>query len=311
MRRFYLENETGERIGLNNEKGIFLTEPSGLGLDFSDNFADLGEGFFRVSSKGNSQRAMSCKLNFVDRAAYAYYKDFVDWCMKAKKLYLIYGVPHYMEMQSKSLEYDDIVTYGREDGEIQYYAHVEVQSMGKTELTKAGYLEVPASFLYLSPWYLPVSPDVDTLGMGDKCFRFFDCYIDEAYLAPLAVKEFEAIIEPQGHLPAAFEISYRGVTVNPVISLIGESGKLYGKCALNHSIVYDSTTLMLSTKYDEPYIKKRLASGAEVNLLKYVDLSEEPFFKMPTTERCTLKIEDDDVMNGYLTVKTLYYYRSV
>jgi len=41
MRKFYIENGLGVRQALNGESGIFLSNPTGLGLSLSPTFADL------------------------------------------------------------------------------------------------------------------------------------------------------------------------------------------------------------------------------------------------------------------------------
>lgn len=293
MRLFYLQKDTGERIGLNNETGIFFSEPSGLGLEFGDNYADIGEGFFRMISKVHTQKKIQGKLNFV-KDPYKTYNNFINWCMDAKKMYFIY----------KPLN-------------VEYYIRTEIESFEKGEINKYGYLEVPASFLYLSPWYSPTSLNITFIGLDDNVFRLsgddrLHSKLDGPdILGSTTAENYSAQIEPSGHLPAAFYIEYHGVAENPEIILKGiESDTIYGDCKLDHRFT-ENTGFKLSTAYEDSYIKKIMANGSEEDLLSDVDLSLEPFFKMPLTEPCVLKVIDDGALHGELSARVYYYFRSV
>ena len=91
MRKFYLENEIGSRLPLNGEKGIFLSNPAGLGMTMPSDFADIHYGFFREVSKNTEpQSTVTCDLVFIGEEAYADYRSFVDWCSGSASLHLIY-----------------------------------------------------------------------------------------------------------------------------------------------------------------------------------------------------------------------------
>lgn len=289
MRKFYLQKETGERIGLNNETGIFLSNPEGLGLNFGDNFADIGEGFFRMIAKKYNQNAITCKINFVNEDPYTTYNNFVSWCMLAKKLYLVYA---------------PIST--------EYYIQIEIESIEKGEINKYGYLECSANFIYLSPWYLPSPLNISFIGLDNTAFRLDVSRLDGTdILASSVADSYSAQIDPAGHLPGAFYIEYHGLAENPIVLLTGAiSGEVYGKCAISGSFA-QNTGFKLSTRYEDAYIKKVLSNGTEVDILDDVDLSFEPFFKLPLTESCLLKVTDDGVLHGDLSAKVYYYYRSV
>lgn len=288
MRYFYLQKETGERIGLNNETGIFLSEPSGLGLEFADNYADIGEGFFRMISKVYSQKSVKCKLNFV-KDPYKTYFDFVTWCMNAKQLYLVY----------KPLN-------------VEYYIKTEIASYEKGEINKFNYLEVPTSFIYLSPWYAPSALSLSFIGVDDNAFRINVSKLNgPAIIAGSTEEKYTAQIDPSGHLPGAFYLEYHGVAENPEITLVGiNTGTVYGDCKINHQFA-SNTGFKLSTTYENSYINKILANGSEQDLLNSIDLAYEPFFKMPLNEPCILKLDDDGSLHGKLNAKIYYYYRSV
>lgn len=288
MRLFYLQNESGIRIPLNNETGIFLTEPEGLGLEFGDTFADIGEGFFRMVSKKHTQKVISAKLNFT-KDCYLSYNNFTNWCVQAKQLYFIY---------KPSLT--------------EYYIHVEIESFEKTEINKFGYLSCALKLKYLSPWYIPFPTSFSTIGLGNRAFRWnVSRFGNGDMLSGMAGESYSVEIQPGGHLPGAIKLKYVGRASNPSFTLIGaESGIEYGKCLINKEFP-DQSTIELSTMYEDSYVKSYDLIRNETNLLQYLDLTHEPFFKVPLNERCILKIEDDGSLNGQLSGFIYFYYRSV
>ena len=114
-----------------------------------------------------------------------------------------------------------------------------------------------------------------------------------------------------GHIPGSLELTYRGSITNPRIRLTGAvSGKAYGLCSV--SVLLGATdTLKFSTRYENAYVKKVSASGAETDLLDVLDLSTTPFFHIPVDEPCTISIEADTPFTGYADLLIYYYSRSV
>ena len=89
MRKFYLENEKGERKGLNGELGIRLGNPAGLGVVFSRKSSEIGNGFLRVEEVKLKNEPVTCDLTFLPDA-YARYRQLVNWIAGSRTLYLIY-----------------------------------------------------------------------------------------------------------------------------------------------------------------------------------------------------------------------------
>ena len=293
MRLFYLQNESGSRIGLNNETGIFLSKPEGLGLEFGDTFADIDEGFFKMVSKKHRQRTISATLNFITKP-YESYNNFVNWCIAAKELYFIYN------------------PYGKE-----YYIHVEIDSLQKTEINEFGFLEAPIKLKYLSPWYIPYPAQISMVGEDVSVFMFGDDETDgsvldgDDVLIGSSSEAFTSEISAYGHLPAAIKLTFIGTTSQPVFRLVGkETGIEYGKCYIDKSFG-DNTTIELSTMYEDSHVKSIDILGNEMDLLPYVDLTSEPFFKVPFTESCILTIADSGSLSGKVDGQIYYYYRSV
>ena len=71
MRQFYLENEKGERKGLNGELGVRLGNPAGLGVVFEHKVSEVGKGFFRLEEKKLKNEPFTCDLTFLP-AAFAF-----------------------------------------------------------------------------------------------------------------------------------------------------------------------------------------------------------------------------------------------
>lgn len=298
MRLFYLQNELGNRISLNNETGIFLSEPEGLGLEFGDSFADIDEGFFKNVRRKYAQNVIGGKLLFL-KDPYNSYMDFISWCLAAKSLYFVY-----------------------KPKDVEYYIHVEIHSFQKTEINEYGYLEIPIKLSYLSPWYVPSPAVITMIGEDLSPFRFGTDLVpgsrfgDETHptvdvLSGSSSESYTSDIHPIGHLPPAIKLTIKGECTAPIICLTGKrTGIQYGRCAINQTFNVGST-IELSTMYEDSYIKSYDVLGNESDLLPYIDLTTDPFFKVPLTEDCILTITDSGTLNGKVNGYVYYYYRSV
>lgn len=132
LRKFWLENETGDAIPLNGEQGIWLVDPTGLGMASNSSFTDFGHGFFRsVDKEKDPQQTVAGDLYFIDhRNPYVEYKRFADWVVKAETLYLVY-----------------------QPTSIQYRRKVLLSSITKEELLTQELLKCPVAFYGLTPWF--------------------------------------------------------------------------------------------------------------------------------------------------------------
>ena len=131
MRKFYFLNSSGERWPLLGEKGVYLTDPTGLGVTLAQTYADLQNGFFvGVSSANEPQSAPHATLLFV-RPAYAAYRQLINWLAAAGDLELVY------------------CPYGTEE----FHRRVDVQAISKGELDEHAFLACELSLLARSPWF--------------------------------------------------------------------------------------------------------------------------------------------------------------
>lgn len=290
IRKLWFQNAAGERWGLNGQQGIYASELAGLGLSLSPEFADLSRGFFLpVQEENEPQTAVSFTLTFA-REPYKTYKRLVDWLAAAGKVTLIY----------------------QPTGEKEYCREVIVTGMQKGELNAVGWLQVPCSILCLTPWYLPLPTSLQLETDADENVkRYTYTYTPQLRYGSDAHASLAAPVAGSGHIPGALELTYTGAVTNPRFRLVGNnSGKLCGTCSVQVTLG-EADSLVFSTRYEESFVKKISASGAETDLLDVLDLSSDPFFHIPVTEACTLYMESDAEISGSAQLQVFYYFRSV
>ena len=228
MRKFYLENEIGSRLPLNGEEGIFLSNPAGLGMTMPSDFADIHNGFFReISRNSEPQSTVTCDLVFIGDNAYGDYRSFVDWCSGSASLHLIYK-PY---------------------GNTEFYRDIYISYLTKTELTDTRWLSVPASFACLSPWYRAAPTSMSMSTESGSVLKYPFSYHADLIYSSSSAGSMAADIPAGGHIPAAFELTYKGAIINPKITLVGSSSNItYGICALNATLG-DNDSFTVSTFY--------------------------------------------------------------
>lgn len=288
MRRFYLQDQDGQRQGLNGEDGIRLGDPTGLGVNFSTSFMDLGEDHFRVSERKVQQGQVVCTLTFV-RAAYRRYRSFCDWCAAAEELYLVY-MPY---------------------GEQEFLRRVEIEYLTKTELGHGKWLSVPAAFKCLTPWYQATPTELALTVRTGPRKRYSFRYTEGLRYGGESAGDMSAQIAPSGHLPSGLVLRYHGAIAEPSIRLTGlRSGKLYGLCALGTSLGA-SDSLELSTRKGDCHVHKIAADGTRTDLLEYVDLAHDPYPRAPVSEPSVIRIESAAAIAGSASLLVYSYYRTV
>lgn len=290
IRKLFFRAQSGEQIPLDGTNGIYAADLSGLGLSLTPSYADLGRGFFTpVSRETEPQSAVAFTLVFTCNP-YAEYTRLINWLAAAESLQLVY----------------------RPAGGSVYYRDVDVNFIQKGELTAVGWLECPSSFLALTPWYNPVPVEI---GLGQykpgENKRYAYRYSANLRYGADSTASMSGTISGGGHIPSAMSLTYRGAITNPKIRLTGNiSGKTYGICSVE-TVLVPSDTLVLSTRYNNSYVKRISASGEETDLLDALDLSTDPFFRVPITEPCTISVEAGAVITGRADLLIYYYYRSV
>ncbi len=290
MRKFFIENENGSRLPLNGEQRIFFSNPAGLGLALPSDFADIHMGFFRsIAGDSEPQSTITGDLVFTGENAYADYRSFVDWCSGSDTLHLIY-LPY---------------------GNTEFYRDISVGYLTKTELTDTRWLTVPTSFACLSPWYRAAPTSMSLSTESGYVLKYPFRYTSDLIYSSSSEGSMAADIPAGGHIPAAFELTYRGEIINPSITLKGSStNKTYGVCAINATLS-GNESFTVSSLYGKCRVTITDAHGIVRDALDLVDLAYEPFPRIPVNEDCILSMSADSDITGHATVKVYYYYRSV
>lgn len=291
MRKFSFISDAGDSFPLNGERGVYLSDPAGLGYSLSPSYADLSSGFFLlVGDTTEPQSILTCKLTFTGRAPYDLYRAFVNWLSAAGRLTIAYNP----------------------DSAQTYYRKVNINFIQKTELTRTRWLEVSVSLYALTPWYLPTPTVLQLETSDDTAEKRYDyTYDDSLQYGADSTAAFSGLIVNSGHVPAAILLEYHGAITNPTIRLTGlNSGITHGVCSVAATLI-DTDTLVISTQATDSYVRRRSAQGEETDLLDVLDLSLNPFFRIPVDEPCILTVEADTQIFGTANLEIFYYFRSV
>jgi hypothetical protein len=259
-------------------------------MTMPSDFADIHNGFFReISRNSEPQSTVTCDLVFIGDNAYGDYRSFVDWCSGSASLHLIYK-PY---------------------GNTEFYRDIYISYLTKTELTDTRWLSVPASFACLSPWYRAAPTSMSMSTESGSVLKYPFSYHADLIYSSSSAGSMAADIPAGGHIPAAFELTYKGAIINPKITLVGSSSNItYGICALNATLG-DNDSFTVSTFYGKCRVEITDASGNTADALNNVDLAYEPFPRIPVNEDCVLLMSADSDISGRATVRVYYYYRSV
>lgn len=294
--KYILENENGERFDLTPPANIYMVNVEGLGVSSSLSYGDLGSGFFAVLNSKDPQNSITGDLIY-RVGAFGFYESFVNWLQKAKTLYFCYT-----PLQT------------------EYRRIVKLRYINKDKRDHGGWMRTSISFDPLSPWFLPVPAEIGiTVRTGNiKAYTWNEdigeyCYVYDENLryGGESAGDMSAQIFPTGHEPSAVLLRYYGAIVNPKIRLTGaNSGTVYGICDLD--ITLSATeTLELSTMYEDSHIVKISPDGEIENLLPYLNLAYDPYFRIPVNEPSILSIESDAAITGSAELLIYTYYRSV
>lgn len=287
--KFYIQDQNGERISLNNDDdyGIRIIDVAGLGTQSGSVYADLEQGFFfNVYNKSIPQNAITGTLIF-STSPYQKYQAFVNWIFTRETLYLVYR-PETAE----------------------YYCQVNLNFLSKTEMSNRDMKQIPVSFTVITPWYLPRQASIELISGATNTTRYDIEYTSELRYATSAAGDATAEVSAVGHIPAAIALKWRGAISNPIIRLTGVSGKEYGKVEID-GLFQSTDEIELSTRYEDAYIIKRSLGGTETDLINNIDITTNPFFHIPLSEPCIIRITAADVFNGRATIRVYNYHRSV
>lgn len=288
MREFRI-TDLLDRFGykLNGETGFYLINPTGLGTALSPSMYSMGSGFYGAYNtdqipQGNIVGDILITPYGGDDA-YQEYTEFVSYLMAqndANELYFCY-----------------------KPSTVEYMCKVRLESITKTEKEADHQHELlcPISLQMLTPWYTATPTSITPVEQAG-----ISGWIGADIPLPTLTS----------HIPAAWEIKaeyvggdYNGLTVECYGNI---TGKLYGKLNLLDTVA-DENSITIFSKYENPLVAKNYTPASYTDLNNNVDISTNPFFKVPLTEQCYLRVSVGATSAGTLKAScTVYqYYRSV
>lgn len=291
MRKFWIEREDGERWPLNNERGVWLSNPSGLGARPAPKFSAQGYGFYALTKNDDDpQGSVPFDLVFKGAEPYEIYREFCDWLLGYDgQLWLIY----------------------RPYGTVEHRRSVTLEYLQKTEMAGPTYLRCPSALLALTPWTREQTGQSSAvIELPEMTTQYDYCYEDGLRWPGNASDALEVAVAPAGHIPTAVTIVYTGVMENPVITASGRFSGVLGACRIQASFEAGES-LEWSSRHDGAYVRKVTASGEVVDLSYAIDLTAEPFPRLPVGEDCTVRLAADNELVNEMSWTIHRYYRTV
>lgn len=275
MRRFYLENEKGERLDLQS-KTLFLHLPEGLGFGADRDYSEVEYGFFAESSNQYTQPVITGALKFLPglQDPYETYALFVQWKKATKKMKLVY--------------------YPTKEREL--YMDVNMDMLILSEKTLVGILECPVKFMGTSPFYKK-NPLVFIFESEptQNAMRFDFSF---PFIFSQSGAEGVQIFTPTGHFPAAIELFINGPVSKPILKIENRStNECYGVLDLSAISIAAGDQVYYSSRPNRDGVWK-ISGGIKTDLIDLVNINNNNFFSVPTGEPCSASFTAD-VEVGY------------
>ena len=282
-RRFWIQNDSGVQWSLNGDQGVWFVTPEGLGARWKILTADLGHGFFKeLPTDAVPADPVAGELKFLPAGAYSAYRSFLRFVASSSELRLLY------------------CPYGTET----YYVRGRFEYLQKGELDQTAILTVPVSFVPFTPWYQPRSLTLTMQAASESDMTFPFTFDQDLRFPSSAVGSWAVEITPAGDQPASLVFEFSGAATNPVLTLTGVNSETeYGRCAVTGTV----TGLRYSSQYLDSYV----TDGGGSDLMDDVSPGYDPFFRVPLSEPCVLRLQASGELSGSATVSVNYFYRSV
>lgn len=281
VREFRLINEKGQEFSLMDiHNYILLTEPSGLGYDYSTEYQQLGNTFV-TNLRKMQQGQIRGTANFLQ---YDNFEDFINFVESSENLKFGYKIP-YKNKASK-----------------EYFKDVAIQSMSKTQKQTNGVFSETVIFDCLSLWYeentiiyniTPQENEIRWDFMWDS--RFIDYSTRNLEYVNTGHTEAPILVEMDGHL------------VNPKIELYVE-GQLYQTVKITVEI-QEYEKLLYGTRENDFYINKQNTDGTLTSLfsLDHIEFENDNVIRLPANKSCELRLTaDNEVLNAQVTILPQY-----
>lgn len=283
VREFNLINNKGQRYSLMDiENSTLMTDPSGLGYSYSDEYEQLGNTFISNLRK-IEQGQIQGTLNFLE---YDTYRNMINFIEKSEGLRFEYKVPY-------------------TDGEKTYYKDVQLQSITKTEKMTNGIISESVIFDSLSLWYMENIAIYEMSGGDDELRWNFNW---DARFSNYSVRSLTFVND--GHVEAPIEVQINGSVQNPKIQLYIE-GILYQEVPFTITLTqYEK--LLYGTKENNFYLLKEQGDGTTTNIfnLSVVQFNNDNVLRLPQDKSCELRlVADTDI--SFAQVKIYTYYKAI
>lgn len=275
VREFSLLNELGQEYSLMDiERYCLLTEPSGLGITYKNNYQELGNIFIQNSSQVK-QSQIGGTLNF---ANYKNFNSFGNFIKTSKSLKIKYKIPF-------------------DNNHIEFLKDVVLSSLSKTEVQQNGFLSESIIFDCLSSWYQN-KETVYTIAKLEQEIQW-----DFRWDARFAdYSERSIVFDNDGHTEASFTLEMLGYLINPGFS-ITQNGEVINSLNFNMTL-QQGESLLYSSRDNDIYIKKKNTNGTFTNLFtqNYVDINNNNVFKIPQGTSTISLTADNDIYNAKLNI---------
>lgn len=283
VREFKLLNEKGQEYSLMDIRNYcLLTEPSGLGYEYSSEYEQLGNTFIS-NLRRIEQGQITGRVNFLN---YDNYKKLVDFIEQSESLKFSYKIPF-------------------TTGEKEYFKDIQIQSLSKTEIQPNKVMSETIIFDCLSLWYEEKST-IFTIEPQENEIRW-DFRWDSRF-SDYNSRNLNFI--NQGHVEAPILVQMNGYLLNPKLELYVE-GELYQTVTMTTEI-QEYEKLLYGTKENEFYINKENTDGSLTSLfnLDVIDFNNDNVIRLPKNRSCQLVLTaDNEVLNAQVTI--LVYYKAI
>ena len=283
VREFKLINEKGQSYSLMDiHNYCLLTEPSGLGYAYENNFEQIGNTF--VSNlRRIEQGQVVGQVNFLN---YDNYKKLIDFIESSEKIRFSYKIPF-------------------EDSSKEYFKDVVIQSITKTEIQPNAVLSETIIFDCLSLWYEEKSTIFEIEQLEDEIRWDF---VWDSRFTDYNSRNLSFI--NQGHVEAPILVQMDGYLLNPKLELYVE-GELYQEVTITTEITqYEK--LLYGSKENDFYINRENADGTLTSLfsLDIINFANDNVIRLPKNRSCQLVLSaENEVLNAQVTV--LVYYKAI
>lgn len=280
VREFKLVNEKGQEYSLMDaENAGFLTNPTGLGFQYANQYEQLGNTFVK-SISNISQTKVTGQIVF---KKYENYRKLVDFITSSENIRISYKVPY-------------------KTGVKEFFKDVSIDLLNKGDKTQSGVLSENITFTSLSLWYEQLKTTYE-VGNTDNELRW-DFKWDSKF-AGYDVRRVQYI--NQGHVDASIELSIDGAVLNPKIDLLIDN-EIYQTIEINTTIE-EYEKLLYSSKETNFYIKKQLTDGTTISLydLETIDFNNDNVIRIPKNKNVEIRLRaDNDISRAILTIYTYY-----